>query len=874
MVAFLVTATVLAQATLSGTIVDETGSPLPGANVVERGTTNGAITDFDGNFTINVSSDAGSLTVSYIGFLRKSVNFSSSGNLGNITLQPDTEQLSEVVVIGSGIIDLEEDRSTPIAVSTITKDVIQATATGNVEFPEVMKNVPSVYVSNQQGFGDSQMFLRGFDQTNTAFLLNGQPINGMEDGNMYWSNWQGVMDIANAVQVQRGLGSSKLAISSVGGTVNIVTKATERREGGFGRVMTGNDSYFKVTASYDSGLNDKGWGYSVMLDHWQAQRKYAEGTKGQGQNYFFSVGKLIGDHNFNFLIFGAPQWHMQRWSQPEEVVQEYRKYNQHWGMDEGELESERTNFYHKPVMNLNWDWNISDKSDLSTVVYASFGRGGGTGPLGNSALRLPDYSTAGGINGQIDYAAIRERNELVGVGGDFGAANGAGYIRRGSMNNHQWFGVVSNYGHKLNEYFSFNVGADLRFYTGDHFRQIIDLYGLDGYGNERPDDRVVSETFSFNPWKTLGNFADENERIDYDYSEDINYQGVFGQLEFAKESFSLFFQGAASNQSYQRENRFATDASGNQTTETSEKANKFGFNVKGGGAYNFNEENTVFLNSGYYSRQPYLDNIFAGTAELADPEVDNEEITGIELGYKYNTYNFQVNANVYRTEWANRFIANGNTIVDVDTSEEIDVNREQTDVTQLHQGIELDVRYRAIQGLVIGAYTSIGNWKYAGSTPYRTRDFRDNTYFTNADTGNYLDQNGNALPANFFDGEVNLDGVEVSNAAQLTFGVNANYKMENGFEAGLFYNHFSNVYEFVDVADVVAEGNSYETTKLDAYGIMDLTAGYTFRFGDQDVVVRTNIYNLFNTGFINQTDAFGVYYGLGRTWNASVMYRF
>lgn len=593
--AIFISAMAFAQGTLTGTVVDgELGGPLPGASVVVKGTSNGTSTDFDGNFTLEVNQNSGTLIVSYIGFIKKQVEFTSTGNLGTIELLPDAQELGEVVVIGSGIIDLEEDRSTPIAVTTIKRDEIQAVSAGNVEFPEVMKNVPSVYVSNQTGFGDSQMFLRGFDQTNTAFLLNGQPINGMEDGRMYWSNWAGMADIANAVQVQRGLGSSKLAISSVGGTVNIVSKATEKREGGFGRFMVGNDSFFKTTASYDSGINENGWGFSVMLDHWQGQRKFAEGTKGQGQNYFFSVGKLIGDHNFNFLVFGAPQWHMQRWSQPLEVVEAKRKYNQHWGFDEGELESERTNFYHKPVMNLNWDWNISDKLDLSTVLYASWGRGGGTGPRGNSALRLPDYPVAGGIDGQIDYAATRARNAQVGIGGDYGAPNGAGYIRRASMNNHQWYGMVSNFSHDLNDNLSFNVGADFRFYTGDHFRQVADFYGLSGWSNDRPDDRVVTESFSINPWKTLTTFADEDERINYDYSEDINYQGMFGQVEYAEEAFSVFFQGAISNQSYQREDRFATDINGNQTTQTSDKANKFGYNVKSGGAYNFDEK-TLYM---------------------------------------------------------------------------------------------------------------------------------------------------------------------------------------------------------------------------------------------------------------------------------------
>ncbi|NNE76955.1 MAG: TonB-dependent receptor, partial [Pricia sp.] len=101
-VAFLMTAIAFSQGTVTGTVIDgETGSPLPGANVVERGTTNGATTDFDGNFSIEVSSDSGTLVISYIGFLRQSANFTSLGSMGNITLQPDAEQLGEVVVIGS-----------------------------------------------------------------------------------------------------------------------------------------------------------------------------------------------------------------------------------------------------------------------------------------------------------------------------------------------------------------------------------------------------------------------------------------------------------------------------------------------------------------------------------------------------------------------------------------------------------------------------------------------------------------------------------------------------------------------------------------------------------------------------------------------------
>ena len=220
------------QGTVTGSVVDgDLGGPLNGANVIESGTSNGAISDFDGNFSLNVSANTGTIEISYIGFATRTVSYTlenGTANLGDITLAADANALAEVVIVGTGVIDLAEDRQTPVAVSTVTAQEIQLKTAGNREFTESFKNVPSVYVANQSGgFGDSQVFLRGFDDTNTAYLLNGQPINSQEDGRLFWSNWAGMADVANAVQVQRGLGSSKLAISSVGGTVNIISKTTE-----------------------------------------------------------------------------------------------------------------------------------------------------------------------------------------------------------------------------------------------------------------------------------------------------------------------------------------------------------------------------------------------------------------------------------------------------------------------------------------------------------------------------------------------------------------------------------------------------------------------------------------------------------------------
>lgn len=865
----MLTTSAIAQTVVKGKVMDpDLNAPLTGANVIEQGTSNGTTTDFDGNFTLTTEATSGKIEITFVGFATMVLDFDGSTDFGTLNLMLDNS-LEEIIIVGSGIIDVAEGRNTPVAVSTITSKEIQLKASGNVEFGEAMKNTPSVYVSNQAGgFGDSQIFLRGFDQTNTAYLLNGQPINGMEDGRMYWSNWSGMSDVANAVQIQRGLGASKLAISSVGGTVNIVSKTTDKRQGGFVRFLSGNDSYFKGTINYNTGLNDKGWAFSILLDHWQAFRKYSIGTAGQGQNYMISVGyKPNESHAFNFLLTGAPQWHDQNFSQSLEYYEAYgEKANQNSGFYEGSRFTERRNYYHKPVANLNWDWSIKEGLDLSTVLYASWGRGGGTGALGRGRIRNEDVGIFGLNEREINFDAI-EVNNIATADENGNGSFGDSYLRRASVNNHNWYGLLSNLNIATNENWAFNVGFDGRMYRGDHFRQLIDTFGLNGYNDnfrtDRPDDYVITETFEANPWSALFDYADEDQRYDRDYSENINYLGGFGQAEFTKNNFSAFVQGAISTQSYQREGRLSGVGDG---LGKSKKISKVGYQIKGGIGYEFVENHTIFGNAGFFSRQPFLDNVFANirySNALVSPEVDNEEVTGLEGGYRFYNGKFRFNFDVYHTQWGNRFLSFGTELDGPDNlpdtgDEEFGIYR-FTDVTQVHNGVEFDFEYRPFtSGLILRGYGSLGNWKYKDETPFTLQ---------NDDTGEFV----------VTDGKLNLTNVKVGNAPQTSFGFGVKVDIAKGLSVDMDYNIYTDLYEFVDVEQAIEDalnGDTYESVRLPAYTLADAGLTYRFSLGSNPLVFRANVYNLFNEAYINQRNAFGYYLGVGRTWNASLRYNF
>lgn len=837
----------LGQQALKGTVTDGK-NPIAGATVSIVGTSRSTSTDASGQFSLNSTKTEGEVIVSYIGYEAKRISFSSADvDLGIIELMASSQSLDEVVVqIGSGVIDMAADRKTPIAVSTISATEIQQKG-GNQEFPELLKNTPSVYVASQAGgYGDSKMIVRGFDADNTAYLINGQPVNSMEDGKLYWSNWAGLQDVASALQIQRGLGSSKLAISSVGGTVNVVTKSTDMTRKGFVQSVIGNNNYQKNTIAYSTGLSDNGWAASVLVTNW-AGDGYNKGTRGYGQNYFFSLGYKPNDqHSFNFMIFGAPQQHDQNFTKPISTYLQYgRKYNSNYGYYRGDYLSERTNYYHKPVANINWDFQINEKSSLSTVLYGSWGRGGGTGNWGNA--KVTDTTR------HINFDAIQKNNQAL--------ENGVGTVRnayaiRASVNNHAWYGIISNYNHKINDNLSYNAGIDVRTYKGSHYRMLTNLFGLNSFqvtdNVQYPNGYNVTETYSIDPWKSLFTSVDDDQKVNYDYDERISYQGVFGQIEYATDEFSTYLQGAFSNQSHVRWDRFQYV----EAEEKSEKVSNLGYNIKGGFSYNIAQQHTFFVNSGYYSRQPYHDNIYLNFGNTINPLTSNEKIFGLELGYKYTSRVFSADLNLYNTSWKDRVTTR---IITDDSGQETFENN--AGLGQLHRGVELSFVAKPTYQFDIRGFASIGDWKYS----------------SNALTRQY-DQNLNLISEETRDVK---DG-KVGGAAQTMFGLGLAYHFTNSLSADVDYRYYANIY---------STAVEKENIKLPTYDLVDAGINYKIRFIKNSLNLRVNVNNIFDRVYISEMttanavepgdDVYkgintsnSVFFGNGTTWNIGARFDF
>jgi len=817
MVMVIFTAASFAQGVVRGVVQDvNTDETLIGATVVIEGTTIGVTTNLDGSFLLIVPAGDHKLAVRFVGYETNVIDISvkdgSTYNLGTILVKSSAIGLDEVNVLASIAID----RKTPVAVSTIDAKTI-ADNLGSQEFPEIMKTTPNVYVTKQGGgFGDARINVRGFDQRNVAVMINGIPVNDMENGWVYWSNWAGLGDATRSIQIQRGLGANKLAINSVGGTINIVTKTTDMNKGGSISMEATDYGRFKTMLSLSTGKLKSGTAVTFVGSR-TFGKGYVDATWVSAWSYFLSVSQDIGKaHQIAFTVVGAPQQHGQRdgyYMLDSAMYNKYgTKYTKNWGYRGGEVLNERVNYYHKPQMALNWYWTISEKAFLATSAYLSFGTGGGSGPLGfnaydaNGVKHYTKYEPPVNASGQYDWDLLAEQNaneEWHNIDdGDttFYAAGESKHIIRNSVNNHTWMGILSTLTYNLSEAFTLTAGIDGRHYKGEHYREVRDLVGGDYWSDRAFGKTVVGDKIAY--W---------NDGI-------VIYGGAFAQLEYSAGNFDAFLGATASNTWTKRIDYYNyTPGEG----EESETLTNMGYNVKVGANYNINEQNNVFVNAGYYSRVPFFRFMFLNYVNDVNPDLKNEKITSFEFGYQFKTQKFRAQFNAYYSIWDDISVLTGFTADDGSY-----VNAFMSDLKEVHSGIEVNLDYQAARWLNLSGLFATGNWIYANDGEAVLYD--------------------DATHTEIGKGTIYTKDLKVPNQPQTMAGLFANIQATKSIDFGINYLYYADIYADFTPESRKTEADREQSWKLPNYGSTDVRFGWKFKLAGLDSKFNMNIYNVFN----------------------------
>lgn len=919
----LISANVFAQTILSGQINDAiSGESLIGATVIVN--KKGVVADYDGRYSIQLEKGKYSVTVSYVGYQKVTKEIELENKNIQLNFELSSTQLNEVQVVA----DIAIDRKTPVAFSTIPlKKIDEELASQDI--PMILNSTPGVYATQQGGGdGDARITIRGFNQRNVAVMIDGIPVNDMENGYVYWSNWFGLDAVTSNIQVQRGLGASKIAIPSVGGTMNILTKGMNNKKSSSFKQEVGSFGKWRTSYGYNSGKLSNGWAFT-FAGSYKRGNGFVDETFSKGLFYYTKIQKTLGKHILSVSAMGAPQEHGQRSFKSDiatysgesanalgindslfgEFSNKGINYNKHWGyLDRWSINSNgdtisstetlntKKNYYHKPQFSLRDFWSVNDKFYVSNIAYASIGNGGGTSIHTNSS----NYDT----NGQYNLQEVYNNNVSLLDPNYSSTLNKSTNYLRSSINNHYWYGFLSTMNYDLSNQFVLSGGLDLRYYEGQHYREVYDLVG---------GDYAIEEGVNLNQSSQIKDIGDI---VGYHNDGIVKWSGVFSQLEYTNDNVSAFLNITGSNSAYKRidyfkkkdlvledttfvealgtrvstnyvydengviigaEKSMVEDTifyNGNAYTMNSEQA-RFaqtdwkwirGYTFKTGLNYNIDLSNNVFFNLGYISKAPRFNNVYYyDNTEYRD--IKNELVKAIEGGYSYRSSTFSANVNAYYTSWQNKPSSGGVSVVIDETTFRANING----MDALHKGVEMDAAFKFNKDLSMEGLLSLGNWTWQSADTVRFYDDNNQPIF---------DDNGNEIVRSF-----DATGVHVGDAAQTQFGLSIRYSPIDQFYIKIRGTHFDDYYSDFDPLSLDGENAGRESWKIPAYQLVDLHTGYTYKINKKTKLkFRLSVLNLLNENYISDAqnnDSYnanysdfdaksaGVFFGMGRRFNLS-----
>ncbi len=918
----LSTFVLLAQGVVTGKIVDgDTGEGLPGATILIEGTSLGTVSNINGDFSLNVPSRGSVLIISYVGFKDLIINLEDGkSDLGTINLESGFTELSTLEIIAS-----RSTQETPYTFTDIDKKDIQQNL-GSRDLPLVLNAAPSFYSTNQGGgAGDARLNVRGFNQRNVAIMINGVPVNDMENGWVFWSNWDGLGDAAQSIQLQRGMSPVNLAVPSIGGTLNIITDPASRGKGTTIKQEVGSWNFQKTTASFNSGLIDDKWAISGTIVRKTGDGFYP-GLYTDAWAYYLGASYQLDENNkFEAFLVGAPQSHGQNLYRQnigvydigfalglpsydpaavDDFIVQGRDFNQNyggvdpsyngkqfWGMYNTRTRSrsaanylmERENFFHKPQFNLNWYHSFSEDVQWTTVAYWSGGHGGGSGTFGE-VIRKDAF----GVNGttqpfffgpspwEWDWNATIAINQGPAQAwtNDFDSGtkeDGESIgILRNSRNNQYTIGAISKLFWDFNENLSLQLGLDWRTASIDHFREVRDLLGGSYF-------RFTGNNFE----TTEGQYRKRlGDKIDYDYTNTVDWIGGFVQGTYTLDALTASMTAGFTRTKYSHENFFLSDdgtATGNRLTINPDAFT--GYQIKGGVSYKVNDALNVYANGGFISQNPNFDRVIDDESFILFDDPQNQEFNSFEAGLTYRIgTDLVINANYYNTLWSNRTQKE-----EVEDPDGNDIFALITGIQQRNTGFEVEASWKPNQLIRVDAAASVGNW-----------EFTEDTGVTITEN----DANGNVI--NRFEETLYIKDLKVGDAPQsqfflsttLTPSSNITLKADLRFY-GEFYSDFNPIGR-TSLEDANGDGNANERPQawqVPNYSVLDLHAFYTIPTKDAgfSLQVFAHVFNALDEVYIqdagdnsqfnsfdddHDADDAEVFFGLPRNFNAGITITF
>ena len=874
--------------------------------------TSGVLTDFDGLFSIELTPGKYNLRISYVGYesIEKEVNVIANSTI-DVPFKMETVLLQEAKVVA----DIAIERETPVAFSNIKPLQIQEEL-GSQPIPMLLNSTPGVYAT-QAGSDDNgpSISIRGFKQRNVSVLVDGIPVNDMENGGVFWNNWFGLDLVTQTMQVQRGLGASKLALPAIGGTVNIVTVGIENKKKTSVKQELGSFGMTRTTLGHTTGRLAGGWGFT-FAGSYRNSGGYVAQSYTDSWFYYGKAQKIIGSHVLSLSVTGAPSKNSARGYQ-QRIATHSKDYARSLftGSDAEYTQMTEYSQAYDAIFN-DGTLSLEDEQAAYAELNAQYGYDldGGASAFENEMTSTNYIDTTGlremGLNYNVHWGKLNEANL---------------YERQNKYHKplmslrHSWRTTEKLY-ITTTAYASYGHGGGTR------------LENSLGSGDYSEDGQVDFQKFWIT--NTVGGIF--GPPIDPTYSASLlkssrilrklyNNHKWFGALSTFRYEHSdrLTFSGGADFRTYQGEHYstvhdliggdyFIDQDDANDSQPMHFVGDTIGYHndafVKWGGVFALMEYKGPWYN--YFLNVSAVNQGY-NRVDYFKPLEENEETGDMEYnesGWKWiSGYTVKGGGNVNVNEWTNAFMNLGylnrtptfSSVIDFDnqfiqntqneriSSVEFGVKWSRSPWTLNLNGYYTDwqnrplnsmLRFETADGEIVRANINsmsalhkgieldfgyqlnrhVTIEGYASYGDWRWTSSEDSLVLLDDDSNlPYIDVEGNVAIVQY-----NAEGVSVGDSPQSQYSVSLKYTYKQLYlkpRFTVFSRHFADF----DPFSLNGENEGRQSWQIPTYGLLDLHAGYRLDLNGTNMDFRLSIFNLLNTVYLSNAqnnDAYGEWY--------------
>ncbi len=729
-------------------------------------------------------------------------------------------------------------------------------------------------------FSAARFRIRGYDSDMFGTYINGIPMENLDNGFTPYGLWGGLNDAFRNRDVSHGMRATPYAFGEFGGLTYLDTRASYQRQQTSINYAISNRNYnHRFMVTHSTGLNKKGWAFSVSASRRWATEGYSDGTYYDGWSLFTAVDKRINDrHLLSFVAFATPTENGRQGSSVNEMlnIAGTNYYNPYWGYQNGKKRNSSVGKTFQPVGILTHDWKITDKMNLLTSASFSKGYRSTTGldwynvadPRPDYYRYLPSYQEDPNQYQQVlnalrndvnlrqinwdklyntNYASYETFQNANGIAGNSVFGRRSHYIVEERVINTTRYNFNTVLNTSLASNVDFTAGASYQSQNNHYFKRVDDLLGGDFYVDinqfaERdfPSDVQAVQNDVNNPNRVLG----VGDKFGYNYNINIKKASAWAQTLIKLRKVDFFAAIEHSYTQFYREGNVRSGIFPSNSFGKSKNQNFYNYSAKAGVTYKINGRNYIFANGGYMTRAPFFENAFIAprTRDFVQDNLENENVTNVEGGYIMNAPRLKIRATAYYTKFANQL----NVLTFYNDEFRSFVNYAISNIGKIHQGFELGAEASIYRGLSVNAAAAVGRYRY---------NTRQQATVTSDNTANLLQKDVTVYSKNF-----NVP------TPQEAYTIGLDYRSPKFWFVNVNFNYFANMWlDFnplrrTESASSGIDPNSdlwrniIDQEKLPNQYTLDAFAGYSYMMNRKFKSLKKRTYLVFNLGVNNILD--------------------